>query len=463
MEVERSSYVCAGFESFTEMINNFMLNKRESFADHFTREDIANFFGSTCNKFLHSYGQNFSDCRTFSKYSLVEADKLQRCRDTKFFSKSEFILDSGGFQISINRIPRKNVQTFIDLYHDFLVNYPTLYDRAFVLDVPPGPGCEVFHSFKDVYDLNLQTYTRAANLPQQVKDRMIYIHHFRTPKLWEIYTKIMVENNLFNQFNYNGTGGIVANRTSDIIIPCIIYVLPLIPLLNQCKKHNRKKLNFHILGGANFRDIVFYEFFKIHILETHGIEVDITYDSSGVFKSLIVARHFLVFDEENGCVNRLNLRSSTINTRFKKDKKVRDVVSDELMDMAKRHNFKKIDVSTIYNDETGTFFDDVKSYLMLHLLDTYAKVQTFGKNMAQKIYPYYKNGDLESFSKLLFELTRDINNEKITQKQSTKTQNMIKSLNMLTNLDEDYCKFLVDKILSGDEFTDLFQNDIIKF
>ena len=454
-------YTVAGFESFVEMINNFLLNKKGTFNDNFTRADIAEFFNKTCNKFLHSYGQNFSDCRNFSKYSLVEADKLKKCLNMEFFTGSNIYIDSGGFQISINRIPKQNIQTFIDLYYNFIVDYHELYDKAFILDVPPGPGCQAFSSFDDVYNLNHQTYMRASQLPDHVKNKIIYIHHFRTPKLWEIYTKIMNENDLFNQFNFHGTGGIVANMTSDIIIPCIIYVIPLIPLLNQCKKYNRNYLNFHILGGANFRDILFYEFFKIHILKTHGIEVNITYDSSGVFKSLLVARHFLVFDRENNCVNRMDLRSAKIDKRFKDTRSVTDMINYELNEMAERHNFKKIDATRIYNDETGSFHDDVKTYLMMHLLDTYAKVQSYGTEVAKQIYPYYEQGELDMFSRRLSEVTRNINNEKITKKQTTKTQSMIKSLDMLTQLDENYCKFLVDKILVNDEFNDLFNNDML--
>ena len=33
-----------------------------------------------------------------------------------------------------------------------------------------------------------------------LNDKIIYIEHFRTPKLWNIYTKILDENNLFDKF-----------------------------------------------------------------------------------------------------------------------------------------------------------------------------------------------------------------------------------------------------------------------
>ena len=110
--------------------------------------------------------------------------------------------------------------------------------------------------------------------------------------------KILDENNLFDKFKHFSTGGIVANMSTDLIIPCIIYILPLIPLLNRAKKFGRKYLNFHILGGAGFRDVLFYELFKIHVMEKHGIELNITYDSSGIFKALMIGRFIHIVKNE---------------------------------------------------------------------------------------------------------------------------------------------------------------------
>ena len=44
---------------------------------------------------------------------------------------------------------------------------------------------------------------------------------------------------------------------------------------------------------------------------------------------------------------------------------------------------------------------------------------------------------------------------KLTKKQMTKSHSIASSLDMLISLDEDYCKFLVNKFLAKDEFFDL--------
>jgi hypothetical protein len=276
----------------------------------------------------------------------------------------------------------------------------------------------------------------------------------------------MMEEELFNQFNYHGTGGIVANSASDVNIPCIIYVLPLIPLLNQCKKYGRTKLNFHILGGANYRDIFFYELFKLHIMRKHQIEVNITYDSSGMFKALLVARHFLFFDEKLKCVNTIDVRSANINKRFKGNRKVHDMIREEVDSLTARHGFKKIPeyrLKDIYNTEIDSIHDDVKHYMMLHLFETYARVEGYCKERALEIYPLYVEGNHQKFSEEVFDTTKRLNNEKITKKQKIKSQSMIKSLDMLTDLDEDMCKYIVDKVLVSDEFNELFHDTTLKF
>jgi hypothetical protein len=177
-----SGYVLAGFETLAAIIDRFMKgeNKDNSF---FKREDIANIFNNGCNKFLHSYGQNFKGKKNYVKHSASEANVLKECRSFGFFEKSNFIVDSGGFQISVGALNEQESKVLLKIYYEFLKDYNEVYDRAFILDVPPGPGCKVFKSFDDVYDLNFESYNTARNLPDKTREKIIYIHHFRTPKL----------------------------------------------------------------------------------------------------------------------------------------------------------------------------------------------------------------------------------------------------------------------------------------
>lgn len=287
---------------------------------------------------------------------------------------------------------------------------------------------------------------------------MTYIHHFRTPKLWEIFKKLLKDEDLFSQFNYHATGGIVANQASDVQVPYIIYILPLIPLINEALKHNRSTLHFHILGGAGYRDVLFYEFFRKLVYKEHGLDLQISYDSSGIFKGLMIGRNVYVF--ENGVIRKINLRERFLETKYKKVETINELMKRTVNDMANRHGFKELNFSSIYSEDSGTFHREVQVYLMLHMLDLYSSITNFVKKKVNEIYPLYEAGELDIFSSEVRDLVADLNGEKRTKKQMVKANSLINSLNLLKELDEDKCEQLVTKFLAKDEFSELTDSTI---
>lgn len=450
--MSRSNYVCAGFETVAGILDRFI--KGPEYENNFTRKDINNFFSNTCNKFLHSYGQYFREARKYDKYSKKENELFTKCRAFEFFDDSEFFVDSGGFQISIGLLDKRQTDLLFNMYYEFLTDYVDSYNRAFILDVPPGPNCSVFTDFDDVYKMNYESYTKAAGLPDNVRDKIIYVHHFRTPKLWEIYSKILHDDGLFKYFNYHATGGIVANQSSDMDIPCIIYVIPMIPLINEALKNKRETLHFHILGGSNFREILFYELFKIHLLKKHNLNLEITYDSSGLFKGLMRGRYVYIMDGD--AIKKVDIRTNSLSLRYRnEDKKINEKYLETLDEFSDRYGFARINRSSVYCGKSGTFHTDVKIYTMLYSLSMYSTVQDKMRELVADLYTIYEAGEFESFNNKAELITRNINNEKITRKQQNKTYSIVRSLDMLTALDEDYCKSIVEKFLAKDEFIDL--------
>jgi hypothetical protein len=450
----KSGYILAGFETFASIVDNFLLGKKGRFQENFTREQLSNFLSKSISGFLHSFGQDFPGKRNYSKYNKREAELFIKCREMGFFDNCDFIADSGGFQISIGRLTREESDLLYRMYYEWLEEYYKVYDKAFILDVPPGPGCKIFKNFEDVYNLNLESYERAKNLPDCVRQKIIYVHHFRTPKLWEIYTKILRDYDMFNSFNYHATGGIVANMASDMTIPCIIYILPLIPLLNECKKFGKDHLNFHILGGSNFRDILFYELFNLVVKKTHNIDLNITYDSSAIYKQVMHARFMYVKDEEQ-YIRKINIKSSNLDKRFLPTLSVHDTCQKVFNELSEKWNFKNISIDGVYDEKTGTFFEDVKIYSMLYTFNLYSEVQRWMRDFALEIYPIFESGCREEFYRQCLEATRVLNQGQLTKKQIIKAHSIPRSLDMLIELDEDKCKDIVDKFLSKDEFTDL--------
>jgi len=451
--MSRSGFVLAGFETLSNIIDNFIKNTKDRYENNFTREDVSDFLSKTCSGFLHSYGQTFAGKRNYSKHSKTEARLLQNSRSTGLFNDSEFFVDSGGFQVSIGKLTRSEAVILLEMYYEFLERYYDLYDRAFILDIPPGPGCEIFHSFEDVYKWNLDSYVTATNMSEQIKDKMVYIHHFRTPKLWEIFMRLLRDYDMFPNFKYHGAGGMTANLSSDISIPCIVYVLPLTPLLNECKKIGRDYLHFHILGIATFRDIFFYELFQKHVWEKHKIRLTITYDSAVLYKGLMTGRSLYVRD--NNVMRKVDIKSIQLERLFRNGKKVIDVYKGGLERFSNKYGFKLVGDDGIYNDKTGTFFEEIKVYTMMYVLDQFSEVQDMFRELVKRVYPIYESGNIEEFTREIVHITRDLNNGKITKKQRTKAISVARSLDMLTNLDEEYCEYIVKKSFSKDEFREL--------
>ena len=456
-----SGYVIAGFETLATIIDMFIDGRRGKFEDNFTRADISRFLSETCYGFLHSYGQDFRNKKKYGKYNEMKARMFQTCRDMRIFDGCNFIVDSGGYQISTGQLTREESDLLLNnMYYDFLEEHCDVYDQAFILDIPPGPGCDIFHNFEDVYNLNMQSYQKAKLLPDHVRKKIIYVHHFRTPKLWEIYTKIMRDGDMFSSFDYHGTGGIVANMASDMIIPCIIYVLPLIPLINEAIAHKKTFLNFHILGGANFRDILFYELFKLTVKKKHNIDLNITYDSSGPYKQVMHAR-FLNVQTDQGYIKKMFIKKHTLDKKLVhcEDMSVLEKYQEILNTLADANGFKRIDLDGVYGlyknrsgIYTETFHHGVKAYSLLYSLSIYPTIQAQMAEFAQRVYPLYEAGELKAFYKECFDITKYINQGKLTKKQKVKAYSIPKSLDMLVSLDEDYCQHIVTKYLAKDEF-----------
>jgi len=460
-----SGYILAGFETLATIVDNFFKGKRGRWEENFTREQVSNFLSETCAGFLHSYGQDFGGKKKYDKYSKKEGDLYTKCRDMGIFDGCNLVADSGGFQISVGDLSRRESEMLFDMYYDWLRDYVDVYDRAFILDVPPGPGCEIFHNFEDVYELNLKSYLIARDLPDEVRKKIVYIHHFRTPQLWKIYTKIMKENDLFPYFDWHGTGGIVANMSGDMAIPCIIYILPIIPLINEAMRHGRNYLNFHVLGGGSFRDILFYELFMKIVKVKHNFDLNITYDSSMSWKQVMRARFIHVKDAE-GYIKKMSIKTNNLRMRFQHQSssesektyhglRVEETYERVLNEVAAKFNFKPISIDGVYSDETGTFHEDIKVYSIFYTLNLFPTLQQEMKKVAERIIPIYEAGEDELFYRECLDVTRHINQGSLTKKQRIKTRSISKSLDMLGELDEDYCEYLVNTYLAKDEFVQL--------
>jgi len=461
--LKAGQYVVAGIDTFADLVGKFIRDQKQSYV---TDSSFCNFLNHSINKYLYSYGSGLSyKTKRMSKNHTQNAIKMiKRINGYEFMKKTELYIDSGGFQVSMGAIKTEEMPRFIEEYYKFVFEHKDDFSWAFGLDLPPGPGSgEIFESYQQIENLNRMSYQLSSQLPEEAKKKVIYIHHFRTPSLYKTWTKFLFDEDLGKGYNYYGTGGIVANLASDLTIPVIIYTIPLSSILRYVKSKNITKFKFHILGGANYSDVFYHKLFAYHIKKVHNIDIDITYDSSAIFKGLLIGRYIPVLKEDNTLV-KMDLRSKGMHLQFD-GVTIEDKTYSLLNELARDFNFKEIDrnIDPIYDLQTNTFSKPVNMYLMAHILYTYRKLELASEKIVQDVYPLYEAGEIQSFDEACINFTRKLNQGKNSRKQKAKTYSLYKSLKILTDLDESFNEYLVDKFMMSSDISVMDGHGTIKF
>ena len=117
-------------------------------------------------------------------------------------------------------------------------------------------------------------------------------------------------------FKHFATGGLVSfSRTGRDVPPYIMYVIPLIHIIQHAREMNLKKFRFHVLGGSEWKEILGHKFLERHVKELFDIDVEITFDSSTLFKTLCLGRYTFNIDQIQKKISKLTLRSDVKDGR----------------------------------------------------------------------------------------------------------------------------------------------------
>jgi len=458
------NYILAGVDTFVSLQGAFIDIQQK---DHYDDIKLDNFLQNTVSKFLYSFGSflNYKSKTFKENYSEKIITEINKMNSRSFMKNTDLYIDSGGFQIAMGALKTERMFDYIKVYHEFLKNNYQLFSHAFHLDIPPGPGSDdIFQSYKQIEDLNRLSYQTTSQLPQEVKDKMIYIHHFRTPSLYKMYSKFLWEEDLANGYQYFGTGGIVAAAATDMIIPVIIYCIPLSSILKYNIQKKNKSFKFHVLGGANYIDVIYHKLFSYHIKKKYNIDCEITYDSSSVFKGLAQGRIIPTF-KDNGILDKMDIRSIVLHQKFEKDITIEDKLYQILNDMSRMYNFKELNSKDdpIYDLERGTFSRSSYMYLFCYMLYMYKKMEIIAEEFVKDLYPSFENGNQEQFDQKFFNMYRRFNGGRTSRKLKAKSYSVWKSLEILSNLDEDYNKHLIEKFMSSDDVSGMVGGGSLKF
>lgn len=459
-----SNYVIAGAKTLAQLMGNFIKSNN---GEYISKEKFSNFLQGSVNKFLVSFGIGVD----YKNKTLTEKQvnrflkELNYIIEKDFMKGSEIYWDSGGFQVAQGAFNTEDIPRFNDMYYKTIVDHSDKCNYAFIQDIPPGPGSEeIFSSYDQIEELNRLSYQKCIDIvPEETrKNKMIYIHHFRTPSLFDIWKKLTFDEDLANGYTYFGTGGIVANLADDLRIPIILYAIPLGSIVAYAKNKGMTKFKFHILGGANLIDVFYHKLFEHHVYKQHGIEVEITYDSSALFKALAIARYIHV-KTPSGYYEKLDFRSDRIDKRFN-GMLTSDWLYSLFNDVADRYDFKKLtsESDPIYIPNTNTRVNSsmvlnrsVLLYTMCYSMDLYRVIEQEASDFAKHAYEAYEANDIVSFNNIVRDRLVKMNQGKATKKPLQKASCIKRSLDLLNDLDIDKYGHYVGKYLGKDDIDNL--------
>ncbi len=464
------NFVCAALPSVSQHIDGVLKYD----PGYLNNETINNFFQCEVNKFLSSVGvclekkqAPLSD-KLFTRYSKV----LNSFHDKKYLKNCEIILDSAGYQYQQGYIRKEDTKKFIDGYYNFLEEHKNLYSYAFTFDAAPGSQICVMDSFEEMDEFNRYSYRRANELSNEVKSKIIYIHHFRTPKINTMFKKLL-EDGYADSFQNFSTGGLVSFGRGSF--PVIMYIIPIMAIIKHAKSRNLKKFRFHVLGGSEWKDILAHKFFQYHIKNVHDIDIEITYDSSTIFKTLMMGRYVYVPNEEEKKIWKMSLRSELLEYKrsdiHQQGGKNSGTYIYELFNkMSDEYNFKCLnptdnpiyindDGSSAIDSNNGIKIQDVSSrisrlhytYGMFMILQVFNSVDRWCDEYIKELYPLYLENKIDQFNNRLTDIMINFSDGKLSKITESRINAIRKSLDALTDLDLNYADQLVNINFSNDE------------
>lgn len=444
-----SNFCCAALPSICQHAQGVF----KAFPDYMSNETLGKFFDNNVNKFLTSYGLGIAKGKKIDERVTTRYKKIfDNFKSQKYLANAEITVDSGGFQLQTPGYGSKEeTSILIDLYYDFLQNHQEGIDYAFNLDIAPGASSCLYDSWNEIEYYNELSCEKAGSLPKEIRDKILYIHHFRTPAINKIWKDMLFNKHLADPFKNFATGGLVSFSNSAQLFPIALYVVPMIHILLYAKDRELNKFRWHTLGSSEFKDIVFHKFAEYHIKKVHNIDVEITYDSSTIFKVLAMSRFVYIPNWEYSQLWKMTIREADLHRFFKEWGTHEEVFYRFVNEATVPYGMKELkkEESPLYVD--GRLTRVSYMYGILHLLKLFADVDRFCVELVKKLYPIYENGDIHTFDREIEKIMIGFNDGKISRRLNSRTISIANSLDALTNLDIQYCDYLVDRYMSADE------------
>jgi len=439
-------------------MNNFVNSAVQSLKSHIdsllkynssmaTPDQINKFLIDTVDKYLSTVGVAIYRDKDITSHIVKRYSKVYRRIKSKAYLKGiETTIDSGGYQIQNGFVNKKSVYNFIDIFYKELI--PELkdeFDYIFSLDIAPGIDLSIYDDEAELEKMLRLSYNHILNIDKDYINKCIYIHHFRTPELNRVYSRVLNDIGYQSNIQNFGTGGVTeSNKT--FTSPIVQYCLPLIPIISYLKSKNIKSSRFHVLGVGGYKDIIIHKLMERHVKEIHDIDLKITYDSASLFKSLAVSRFTYYVDHTKRSYHKMFFKSNDLDLVFKPTSKtVKELLISECNDIIVPYGMSPL---------TNSFFTGNKilenviyTYGFFHMLNMYKLIDTWCDEFLDEAYPLIKN-DAHIFVQELDQFITNLNGHKRTRSTFNRSTSIFNSLEMVKELDMEFYNYSINNLIT---------------
>lgn len=314
-------------------------------------------------------------------------------------------VDSGGYSIIVGEVPPYLIGRCIETYHYALEHSNDAFDFIFSLDIPFNAKHHSFNTREKIEGFNrlsLQESIKVLKRSPELKEKFLFIYHFKTIEHYEIWQKLYKELNLGEHIKHRAVGGMVSLKQK-----AKIDFAPFIATAYQCLNDYQKSATFGEEFRVHFLGInVKYDRFMIALLEAlfqrylgEGIRVIFTYDTINYRISGFHVKQ--VYDLVNGKLLDYSLdeippellRKVYLDEHF--SAKMRGEINRKITTGRMRNSFEITPLKVYSELAVDTFFDEqVASHNLIDLIMESANPFDFKarlKDPIKQIFAPYEN------------------------------------------------------------------------
>ena len=180
-------------------------------SDHFIDDMSVDITGNSLVSLYEAmntkrFGLNNPAPQSVRKQKMIDYSKRIRNKGAKLY------VDSGGYSIITGRVNFQDIEEYEEYYQEFLEKDSEHYDYIFSLDIPYGIEDEKLKDRQVLHAFNYRVLNRsfdAISRNPALKEKFIFIYHFRMLDLWDVWQKLYSELDIGKKVIHRAIGGMV--------------------------------------------------------------------------------------------------------------------------------------------------------------------------------------------------------------------------------------------------------------